>query len=32
MAIFSSGYHGPNGNPSGCQGGIVQIKQTVKTD
>ena len=33
MAIFSSGYHGPNGNPSGCQGGIVQIKQTIyKTD
>ena len=33
MTVFSTGYHGPNGNPSGCQGGIVQIKQTIyKTD
>ena len=33
MTVFSSGYHGPSGNPSGAQGGIIQIKQTIyKTD
>ena len=33
MTIYSTGYHGPSGNPSGAQGGIIQIKQTIyKTD
>ena len=33
MTVFSSGYHGPDGNPSGAQGGIIQIRQTIyKTD
>ena len=33
MTVFSTGYHGPSGNPSGAQGGIIQIKQTIyKTD
>ena len=33
MTVFSTGYHGPDGNPSGAQGGIIQIRQTVyKTD
>ena len=33
MTVFSSGYHGPDGNPSGAQGGIIQIRQTsYKTD
>jgi hypothetical protein len=33
MTVFTSGIHGPSGNPSGAQGGIIQIKQTIyKTD
>ena len=33
MTIFTSGIHGPAGNPSGAQGGIIQIRQTIyKTD
>ena len=33
MTVFSSGYHGPDGNPSGAQGGIIQIRQNIfKTD
>ena len=33
MAIFTTGIHGPSGNPSGAQGGIIQIRQTIyKTD
>ena len=33
MTIYSTGYHGPSGNPSGAQCGIIQIKQTIyKTD
>ena len=33
MALFTSGIHGPSGNPSGAQGGIIQIRQTIyKTD
>jgi len=33
MALFTTGIHGPAGNPSGAQGGIIQIKQTIyKTD
>ena len=33
MAIFTTGIHGPAGNPSGAQGGIIQIRQTIyKTD
>ena len=31
MTVFSSGYHGPDGNPSGAQGGIIQIRQTIYT-
>tara|TARA_Y100000401_G_scaffold111425_1_gene109675 strand:- start:360 stop:845 length:486 start_codon:yes stop_codon:yes gene_type:complete len=29
MALLTSHIHGPSGNPSGAQGGIIQIKQTV---
>jgi len=29
MALLTTGIHGPSGNPSGAQGGIIQIKQTV---
>ena len=33
MTIFTSGIHGPAGNPSGAQGGIIQIRQIIyKTD
>ena len=33
MALLTSHIHGPSGNPSGAQGGIIQIKQTIyKTD
>ena len=33
MPIFTTGIHGPNGNPSGSQGGIIQIVSNVyKTD
>ena len=33
MTIFTSGIHGPAGNPSGAQGGIIQIRHTIyKTD
>ena len=33
MTIFTSGIQAANGNPSGSQGGIIQIKQTIyKTD
>ena len=33
MALFTTGIHGPSGNPSGAQGGIIQIRQTIyKTD
>ena len=33
MTIFTSGIHAPSGNPSGAQGGIIQIRQTIyKTD
>tara|TARA_B100001029_G_C14910747_1_gene366359 strand:- start:287 stop:772 length:486 start_codon:yes stop_codon:yes gene_type:complete len=29
MPLFTTGIHGPSGNPSGAQGGIIQIKQTI---
>ena len=29
MSIFTTGIHGPDGNPSGAQGGIIQIRQTI---
>ena len=33
MALLTSHIHGPSGNPSGAQGGIIQIRQTIyKTD
>ena len=33
MALFTTGIHGPAGNPSGSQGGIIQIRETIyKTD
>ncbi|BCU99920.1 MAG: hypothetical protein CM15mV31_0140 [uncultured marine virus] len=33
MAIFTTGIHELAGNPSGAQGGIIQIRQTIyKTD
>ena len=33
MALLTSHIHGPSGNPSGAQGGIIQIKQNIfKTD
>ena len=31
MALFTTGIHGPAGNPSGAQGGIIQIRQTIYT-
>ena len=31
MALLTSHIHGPSGNPSGAQGGIIQIKQTIFT-
>lgn len=31
MSIFTTGIHGPAGNPSGAQGGIIQIRQTIYT-
>ena len=33
MALLTSHIHGPSGNPSGAQGGIIQIRQNIyKTD
>ena len=33
MALFTTKIHGPSGNPSGADGGIIQIKQNIfKTD
>ena len=29
MTVFTSGLHGPAGNPSGAQGGIIQVTQTI---
>jgi len=29
MALLTSHIHGPSGNPSNAQGGIIQIKQTI---
>ena len=31
MALLTSHIHGPSGNPTGAQGGIIQIKQTIFT-